>query len=201
MSSRSSASPLDCGLDGRIIDAMSRFVSFFVVIFPIALSAAIIPQSGFSGRPGDGTCRDCHPAKDKDIVPQDSSVIIGLPDALKPETTYSCTLIIRYKGLNEWTFEMTTVDSCSNQAGFIVPIDSIHTSVDTFCNILYFKNTIRGAYVGKPDSARWAFEYTSPPVGSGPVSFYWTGYVVNRKQSGKYHLIENCLMVPADDGR
>jgi hypothetical protein len=165
-----------------------------LVSFGALAFGGIIPQSGFSGRPGDGTCRDCHPVKT--LVPRDSSVILGLPGKLQPETTYACTLVIRYKGLNEWAFEMTTVDSFSNQAGFITRADSIHTQVDTLDGVLYFKNTLRGAYIGKPDSARWTFSYTAPESGTGPVSLYWCAYIKNRKESSKYCIIENYLTVP-----
>lgn len=160
-----------------------------------ALSASIIPQSGFSGRPGDGTCRDCHPAVR--LVAADSSVILGLPDTLQPETVYPCTLVIRYKGLNLWTFELTAVDSNSVQAGAILVVDSANTQMDCFDSIQYFKNTLKGAYVGKPDSARWAFEYLSPSAGTGPVSFYWCAFIRNRKKPD-YHIIENRITVPED---
>jgi len=161
---------------------------------PLAAAAAIIPQSGFSGRPGDGTCRDCHPVKA--LVPQDSSVILGLPAAFRPETTYRCTLVIRHRGLNEWTFELATADSCGNQAGSFIIADSAHTQVDTLGAVLYLKNTIKGAFTGKPDSARWAFDYVAPPDGKGPVSFYWCTYLKNRKGGEKYYLTENSLTVP-----
>jgi hypothetical protein len=167
-----------------------KFILFLASI-PGLIPAAIIPQSGFSGRPGDGTCRDCHAVKA--LVPVDSSVILGLPDALAPGTVYACTLVIRHKGLCEWAFEMTTVDSQSVQAGFIRPVDSIHTSVDTLEDILYFKNTLRGAYVGRPDSARWAFEYVTPPAETGRAWFYWCAYMKDRRAGRSYHVFESSL--------
>lgn len=165
-----------------------------LLCLPFALSGSIIPQSGYSGRPGDGTCQDCHPVKS--LVAPDSSLILGLPGELAPETTYSCTLVIRYHGLDEWSFEMTTVDSQSNQAGHFNIEQPKFTLIDTSNGILYLKNSIKGAFVNQPDSARWAFDYTTPAAGAGPVSFYWCAYIVNRKQPEAYRLIENSLTLP-----
>jgi hypothetical protein len=165
---------------------------------PVISSASIIPQSGYSGRPGDGTCRDCHPAKH--LVAADSSVIIGLPETWEAGVAYPCTLVIRHKGLNLWTFEMTTVDSLSVQAGALVVTDPVHTVVDTLDDIIYFKNTIKGAYLNQPDSACWAFTYNSPDSGAGPVSFYWCAYLENRNHSEKYYLLENCATIPEATG-
>lgn len=123
-------------------------------------------------------------------------MILGLPDSLVPDTVYACTLVIRYRGLDIWSFELTTVDSASNQAGFIRRTDTLNTLIDTLDGILYFKNSLRGAYMGKKDSARWAFEYVSPPAGTGPVSFYWCAYMANRKSRWKYYLLENCSTIP-----
>ena len=155
--------------------------------FPAPTSAAIIPQSGFSGRPGDGTCRDCHPTKC--LVAPDSLILTGLPDTLEPETWYSCTLFARYRGLNEWTFELVAVDSLSNQAGCISVTDSTHTEVDEFLDVQYLKNTIRGAYVNRKDSTSWTFDYYSPATGSGPVTFYWCAFFKNRARA-PYYLLE-----------
>ena len=170
------------------------FAALLALAAPMILMASIIPQSGYSGRPGDGTCRDCHPAKQ--IVSTDSSRIIGLPDEWVPETVYPCTLVINYKGLNMWTFEMTTVDSNSVQAGYAVVTDPKVTTVDTLDDIVYFKNTIKGAYINKPDSARWAFDYETPAAGTGPVTLYWCAFLKNRNNDEKYFLIENCVMIP-----
>ncbi|MEO0108517.1 MAG: choice-of-anchor V domain-containing protein [candidate division WOR-3 bacterium] len=169
-----------------------RFLFLFITGC-LALHASLIPQSGYSGRPGDGTCRDCHPARS--LVPSDSSEIRGLPEAYTPETTYSCTLVVRYRGLSEWTFELATSDSNGNQAGALDLLDARHTQLDTFQGIQYLKNTLPGAYIGQPDSARWAFAFTSPCAGTGPVWFYWAAYFKNRKQGRNYFLLENSRVV------
>jgi hypothetical protein len=161
--------------------------------FLMPVSAAIIPQSGFSGRPGDGTCRDCHPSKT--LIDSDSLILTGLPDTLDPETVYSCTLLARYHGLNEWTFELTAVDSLSNQAGTIEVTDSLHTEIDDFLNVQYFKNNLKGAYVNRKDSTSWTFDYLSPPATNGPVSFYWCAYFKNRAKA-PYYLIEASRSIP-----
>lgn len=159
----------------------------------LAASAAIIPQSGFSGRPGDGTCRDCHPAKT--LIDPDSLILTGLPDTLEPETVYPCTLYARYRGLNEWTFELTAVDSLSNQAGTIEVTDSLHTEIDDFLDVQYFKNNLKGAYVNRKDSTSWTFDYLSPPAANGPVSFYWCSYFKNRAKA-PYYLLEASRTIP-----
>jgi hypothetical protein len=160
----------------------------FGALFGLALaaSASIIPQSGFSGRPGDGTCRDCHPAKD--LVDPDSLILTGLPDTLEPGTVYSCTLYARYRGLSEWTFELTAVDSLSNQAGTIELTDSLHTEIDSFLDVQYFKNNLKGAYVNRRDSTSWTFDYLSPAAAAGPVTFYWCAYFKNRAKPAYYLL-------------
>jgi hypothetical protein len=161
---------------------------------PAIAPASIIPQDGYSGRPGDGTCRDCHPTKQ--LVATDSSEIIGLPDTWQPQTTYPCTLAIHYKGLSEWSFELTTVDSASQQAGYVLVTDPLHSVIDTLNDIIYLKNTIKGAYLNQPDSARWAFDYVSPAAGTGPVSFYWCALVEDRKNAEKYYVLQNSDTIP-----
>jgi hypothetical protein len=159
----------------------------------LAASASIIPQSGFSGRPGDGTCRDCHPVKS--LLDPDSLILAGLPDTLEPGTVYSCTLYARYHGLNEWTFELTAVDSLSNQAGTITVTDSEHTEIDNFLDVQYFKNNLKGAYVNRKDSTSWTFDYLSPPATTGPVSFYWCSYFKNRAKA-PYYLLQASRTIP-----
>jgi len=61
-----------------------------------------------------------------------------------------------------------------------VATDYAHTVCDTLSDIIYFKNTINGAYLNRPDSARWTFDYTSPIAGAGPVTFYWCAFLENR---------------------
>jgi hypothetical protein len=173
------------------MESMPR-IFFLFLSTALAASAAIIPQSGFSGRPGDGTCEDCHPAKS--LVANDSLVLVGLPDTLEPETGYSCTLFARYKDLNEWTYELTAVDSLSNQAGCLSIVDSVHTTVDVFLDVQYLKNTLKGAYVNRKDSTSWVFDYVSPTAGAGPVSFYWCAYFKNRARPN-YYLIENSVTI------
>jgi hypothetical protein len=164
-----------------------------ICVLALAASAAIIPQSGFSGRPGDGTCRDCHPSKT--LIDSDSLILTGLPDTLEPETVYPCTLCARYHGLNEWTFELTAVDSLSNQAGTIEVTDSLHTEIDDFLDVQYFKNSLKGAWVNRKDSTSWTFDYLSPPATNGPVSFYWCSYFKNRSKPN-YYLLEASRTIP-----
>jgi len=168
-------------------------VAFAICALVLSASAAIIPQSGFSGRPGDGTCRDCHPAKS--LVDPDSLILTGLPDTLEPETVYPCTLYARYHGLNEWTFELTAVDSLSNQAGTIEVTDSAHTEIDDFLDVQYFKNNLKGAYVNRKDSTSWTFDYLSPPAATATVSFYWCSYFKNRSKP-TYYLLEASRTIP-----
>jgi hypothetical protein len=160
-----------------------------VLLLPFLAAASIIPQSGYSGRPGDGTCRDCHPTKN--LVSADSTLIIGLPEAWQPETVYPCTLVFHAAGANFWSFELTVVDSLSAQAGQIAVADTPNTMVDTLDGILYFKNTIKGTHRGQCDSARWAFDYVAPTDGVGPVTFYWTGYLKNRDNEEKFRVVQN----------
>jgi hypothetical protein len=177
---------------------LRKCVLWLALVMPILVGGSIIPQNGYSGRPGEGTCRDCHPAKK--LVEPDSSVVLGLPDAWQPGTTYQCTLVVHVAGANFWSFEMTTVDSASVQAGRVGITDPQHTLLDSLDHVLYFKNSIKGTWVGQNDSARWAFDYTAPDSGAGPVSFYWCGYFKNRANEEKYYVMQNCLVVPEASG-
>ncbi|MEO0108898.1 MAG: hypothetical protein ABIK62_07005, partial [candidate division WOR-3 bacterium] len=115
---------------------------------------------------------------------------------LLPGTIYQCTLVFHHRGLSLWSFELSTVDSLSRQAGGCIITDPRHTTLDTLLGVIYLKNTLRGVFLGQPDSARWAFAYASPDCNIGPVSFYWTGYLSRRTSRRNYHIVENSITLP-----
>lgn len=131
---------------------------------------------GKTGRPGEGTCADCHSGG---IGPADSTELAGITGAVYvPDSTYRLTLSVRYRGATRWGFELTAVSQSGTRAGQLTVTDPINTQYSG-SGPGYMKQTGAGTYRGNPGPVSWSFDWQAPAAGTGPVRFYWTYNAAN----------------------
>jgi len=151
---------------------MLRIAAILAACTALLLAYSGGPPDGKTGRPGEGTCADCHSG----TASGDSSALDGLPGALyHPESTYNLTLSLQYAGQSRWGFELTVVDGSGAAAGQLFITDSANTQLSASGGRQYLKQTSAGTQRGRPDAASWVFGWRAPVAGSGPVTFYWSG--------------------------
>jgi len=127
------------------------------------------PPDGKTGRPGEGTCLDCHSGAGS----SDSTSLDGFVDGwYQPDSLYSLTLSVRYAGQLRWGFELTAVDGSGNSAGQLIVTDSVNTQYSSSAPG-YLKQTSVGTFRGTSGPALWTFGWRAPAASTGPVWFYW----------------------------
>ena len=133
------------------------------------------PPNGKTGRPGEGTCNDCHSG----VGSADSTELVGLVGGwYQPDSLYSLTLWVRYAGQLRWGFELTVVDQNNNSAGQLIVTDSTNTQHSS-APPGYLKHTSAGTHRGTPGPTAWTFCWRAPAAGAGAVRFYWCANAAN----------------------
>ena len=155
----------------RLLDCswMTRTAITLLACWTLALAYSADPPDGKTGRPGEGTCLDCHSGAGS----ADSTSLDGLVGGwYQPDSLYSLTLSVRYAGQLRWGFELTAVDGSGNGAGQLIVTDSVNTQYSPVPPG-YLKQTSAGTFRGTSGPAFWAFQWRAPAAGAGPVRFYW----------------------------
>jgi hypothetical protein len=144
----------------------------------LALGYSSGPPDGKTGKPGEGTCLDCHSGGSGS---SDSAFVTGFDgSSYAPGKTYSLALHVSYAGQLRWGFELTTVAiNSGDYAGELMVTDSTNTQISTSGGRSYLKHTSIGTHAGQPDSATWTFQWLAPASGTGTVVFYWCNNAAN----------------------
>jgi hypothetical protein len=151
----------------------------------LALAYSSGPPDGKTGRPGEGTCLDCHSG----VGSPDSTELTGFGVAwYQPDSVYSLTLSVGYAGQARWGFELTAVDGSNNRIGQLIVTDSTHTQYSS-AEPGYLKHTSTGTHPGTPGPTSWTFGWRAPAAGAGPVRFYWCANAANNNGSTSGDLI------------
>jgi hypothetical protein len=167
--------------DFRLPIAGSRRRSLVALLACCALALAYSsgPPDGKSGRPGEGTCNDCHAGTGS----PDSTELTGLAGGqYEPDSLYSLTLTVRFTGQTRWGFELTAVDGSNDRIGQLIVTDSTHTQYSS-AEPGYLKHTSTGTHPGTPGPTSWTFGWHAPATGAGPVRFYWCANAANNNGS------------------
>ncbi|UCG41733.1 MAG: hypothetical protein JSU73_07500 [candidate division WOR-3 bacterium] len=175
---------------------MLRATAILATCVALLLAYSDGPPDSKTGRPGEGTCADCHSG----TASGDSSALAGLPGALYyPESTYILTLGLRYAGQTRWGFELTAVDESGRAAGELFVTDSVNTQLSASGGRQYLKQTSAGTQRGRPDAASWQFGWHAPTAGSGPITFYWSGNACdgNGSSEGDFAVPSNLTVTEA----
>ena len=154
------------------------------------------PPDGKTGRPGEGTCLDCHSG----AGPADSTDLDGLVGGwYQSDSLYSLTLSVRYAGQLRWGFELTVVDDSGNGAGQLIVTDSTNTQYSPAAPG-YLKQTSAGTFRGTSGPTSWTFGWRAPAARTGPVRFYWCANAADNNGSTSGDRICRDSLVLAETG-
>src|SRR4051812_37895246 len=147
----------------------------------IAYAYSSGPPAGFTGAPGEFTCKECH-------VPDSGAgtghISITAPQSYVPGQTYQITVTHTNADTTRlrWGFQLTALDDANEKAG-----DLQSTGVTT--QVLnnqgpggarqYIEHTASGTFINQQGGASWTFNWTAPATNVGPVTFYVAGNQAN----------------------
>ncbi len=146
-----------------------------------ALSFTSGPPAGRAGDPAGGniTCRNCHAGPEAVNVP--NLITSNIPaSGYIPGTTYTITATASGENRVKFGFQI----SPQNENGDFLGMLS-NTSMDTQLNgetFGYINHTLAGT-AGMNGSKTWTFNWTAPPGGAGPVTFYGAFNVTNNNNA------------------
>lgn len=151
----------------------------------IAMSASFAranssgPADGLTGAPGEGNCTGCHAS-----FPVNSgtgSLVVDLPPAYEPGTSYDVTVTLADPSASRWGFELTALTASSSAtAGVLASLDgATQVSTGGAHGRTYVKHTSAGTQQGQTVSGSWTFSWTAPAGGTGDVIFHVAGNAAN----------------------
>jgi hypothetical protein len=136
---------------------------------------------GFSGAPGEDTCRHCH-----DSFPLNAGggllTIEGFPEIYAPGETYHVTVSLGNPSARDWGFQATVLTDAKKRAGRIVLTDREHTKVVPgifMLDRLYVEQKEAGHFDGQTGGATWSFDWRAPKKDKGPITIYVCGNAGN----------------------
>ena len=147
---------------------------------------------GNVGEPPDfATCVDCHNSFALDSGDGELSIEFpgGDPSGYQPDSLYTFHVEIEDFGLERWGFQLTALDDCYDFAGDLEPGNPDSSKVTVADEKEYITHTRTGTWAGVPDGpVTWRMEWTAPPAGTGPVTFFFTGNAADNdlKSQGDY---------------
>ena len=163
---------------------MKKTTKIFVSTFAIAIAAISITEfsapahgnqtgapAGRTGSPGDGTnCTvGCHSGTPST---QAGVIVVGTPpDGYVPGQTYNMGASISGIGIQKFGFQISPQNAAGTQLGTMaVPAAAVNL-IQLVGAGKYMTHKTQGT-VFPGGTAGWAFEWTAPAAGSGPVTFY-----------------------------
>lgn len=185
----------DCRL--KIADWRTRTAAALLACCAMVLAYSSGPPDGKTGRPGEGTCNDCHSG----VGSADSTLLAGFAaGTYKPDSQYTLVLHVQYAGQARWGFELTVVDQSNSRAGQLLVLDSANTQYSN-AGPGYLKHTSAGTHPGTPGPTSWTIGWRAPATGAGPVRFYWCCNAANNNGSPSGDFINrNSLLVAEASG-
>ncbi len=160
-----------------------------------AIANATLPPAARTGAPTEGTCASCHLS-----APTSTGVgFFAVPTTgiteYTPGQTDSVGIVFNAPGVR-WGFEVTVLKNSDNtMAGtintFSDPPFSDIMATQTGAGRTYISHTSNGSTGPfEPNDGTWwglggggwGFEWTAPPAGTGPVTFYLAGVAANGDQ-------------------
>ncbi len=143
----------------------------------IAVAFSTGPPNERTGAPGEGTCADCH----GNLNVGDGRIVVQADSPYVPGETVDVTVWVRDPGQIRWGFELTVLDGNNLPVGDLIVTEPTRTQVSVAGNgRQYIKHTALGTDNGTPDeSPGWSFQWASPAVDPGSVTFYIAGNAAN----------------------
>lgn len=145
------------------------------------IAASSGAYGGFTGAPGEDTCRHCH-----DTFPLNSAVgtmtLEGFPETYVPGERYPVTVTLASESGLKWGFQATVLTANGKRVGKLVATDRKLTKVVPgifFETRSYVEQRGAGSFEGQRGGASWAFDWKAPKRDKGPVTIYVAGNVGN----------------------
>lgn len=177
------------------MDKINKLKLLCLLLFLIGLSAYLItdnfanrtvhayssgPPAGYTGAPGEFTCRECH-------VPTDAGtghISITAPQSYIPGQTYQITVthVNSDPTRLRWGFQLTALDDSNSKAGDLQSLSLLTQVLNNQgpgASRQYIEHTSSGTFIGQQGGASWTFNWTAPPTNVGPVTFYTAGNQAN----------------------
>ena len=170
---------------------MKRTATIAAVVLAIALGGfsidvtrptsvvakASMPDPGLTGAPpGNNTCFTCHSGGLNDL--SGAVQLLGVPSTYTPGQDYVMVAVVVGLSGSRWGFEATALTSGNAMAGSFSD-SSNAVGEQTSLGIQYVSQTTNegfdGTYADSTSGTAWAFRWTAPPPGTGPVTFYAAG--------------------------
>jgi hypothetical protein len=159
------------------------------------------PFGGFTGAPGEETCRHCHDSFPLN-VPGGLLAVTGFPEAYVPGQTYAVTVTLTSDSGVAWGFEATVLSEKKKRVGKLSVIDRETTKIvpGVFLTTReYVVQKKAGSYDGQRGSASWTFNWRAPRKDKGPLTMYVAGNVANdnEKKTGDFIYATQVTSQPA----
>ena len=136
---------------------------------------------GFTGAPGEDTCRHCH-----DTFPLNSGAgrlfVDGFPETYEPGVRYPVTVTLESDVGLRWGFQATVLSAREKPAGKLILTDREHTKLVAgifFENRRYVEQRQAGSFEQQRGGASWTFDWQAPKRAKGPVTLYVASNVAN----------------------
>ena len=157
--------------------ARAALILTVLVTASTAFAFSAGPPNERTGAPGEGTCADCH----GNLNVGDGRIVVQADSPYVPGDTVDMTVWVRDPGQMRWGFELTVLDANDLPVGDLIVTEPTRTQVSVAGNgRQYIKHTALGTDDGTPDeSPGWSFQWASPAVDPGSVTFYIAGNAAN----------------------
>ena len=168
----------------------NMFKKLLIALFPIVAIGGFTAETMYStgragntGSPGESTCRACHTtyalnSGGGSITIQNAS----MPgNVYVPGQTYTMSVTVAQSGINLFGFGLEALNAAGDNGGTLNITDPASTQIKTavaggFTRRNVVHTTNGGAGSG---SKTFNFSWTAPAVGSGNVTFYFSGIASN----------------------
>ncbi len=153
--------------------------TLLVLIGVAGLNASLLDYS--SGPPNDracappsySNCSQCHASFVLNSGPG-MVEILDVPAVYSPGANYTLRVSLTDPAASRWGFELTAMDTSSNGAGVLTPLDA-ETQVHSSPSADFIKHTSVGTAAGTTGGHVWRFRWTAPAANTGIVRFFATG--------------------------
>ena len=139
------------------------------------------PEAGRTGAPGEQTCADgrCHTTFELNSG-NGSLSLLDPPESYSPGQTYQLFVQLEDVDQSRWGFQLTTLDDSGAAAGILRAGSPDSTQSQVEDGRIYINHTETGTWQGTPDGpVTWRVTWTTPAVGTGPVTVYFAGNAAN----------------------
>lgn len=165
---------------------MKKWVLLLIPGSVLLFTSSMLRQSGIAGKtgsPGESTCQSCH----ADFALNSGPGMISISNfgmnnwQYVPGQTYPITVTVSQAGLTKFGFGLECLTGSNINAGTLSIVDPNATKllgkVVNGVNRINATHTLNGTY--NLNSQSFIVNWTAPPAGTGPVTFYFAGNATN----------------------